>query len=97
MNKLNREQQNALHLWVRQIAEVLAEADIDMSTFIKVPIKPNEHNVKDEIIRPVAASIMKETSTTSLTNETLNLLIDSLTLAFAEKGIVIPPFPVRTE
>ena len=93
MNRTNK-QNNSLHKWLELLAETLDDAGIDMRTFIKVPIRPNKDNIKSEIVHPVMQAINPELeSTADMKTTEMIELYETLNRAFADKGIVCPPWP----
>lgn len=58
-------QNNALHRALREVAQEMYMQDLDMRTVIKVPIRPTEDNVKEEMLKPVMKALYPEISSTT--------------------------------
>lgn len=86
--------QNAsLHLWCTQIASSLNDSGLYVSDVLKVETQWNMERVKENIFKPVVEMLYGKKSTTKLNKDEFENIIDSVVLAFANKGIQIPLFP----
>ena len=96
-------QQAALEVWCRQVAEFFNEQDIPRA--IKSPIfKKGEMDapwsraaVKNEIWRPIQIAKTEKESTTRATSREFFEIHEFIVRAFAEKGLQLPPWPVRND
>lgn len=85
-------QNSSLWLWCEQISSTLNDRGLDINSVIEIPIRWNKDRFKAVIVDKMISD-MGKSSSTQLTSEDLNDLIDGITRGFAMKGIVIPPFP----
>lgn len=53
----------------------------------------NKDKVKEVVIKPLIKQMFGKSSTTQLSKQQLQEIIDVVTLAFANRGIEIPQFP----
>ena len=96
-------QQAALEVWCRMIADMLNEQEIYRA--VKSPIYKegempapwDQENVKNEIWRPVQKALTGEESTTRPTPQQYIEVQDHLIRAFGDKGVQLPPWPIRRE
>ena len=86
-------QNKSLHLWLRQLAEVLTEIGFDMRS-VKVEIKPTEENLKECFFKPVMSALYPEIgSTTEMSTAQVVECVDVLNKALGEKLGVHVPWP----
>lgn len=89
-------QNNALHLYARQLAEEMDNADLDMRLVIRFRIKPTKKNVWSEIIHPVMKALYPDReSTAELTKEEVTELYEVINKNTAEKLGISVPFPCK--
>lgn len=89
-------QNRALHLFCKQIADVLNKEGLYMTGIFQNDIMWSMELVKSQIVKNLIKSMFDIDSTTKLKRKEFDQLIDTITLIFGEKkGIVIPPFPNR--
>lgn len=89
-------QQNAsLHLWCNLIADHLNKENLTITDVIKAETQWSMNTVKENVFKPVVKSLYGKDSTTKLNKDEFEKIIDTMVLAFASKGIVIPEFPNR--
>jgi len=86
-------QNSALHLFFSQLADVLNEQGMYISKTIKVDAEWSGERIKELIWREVQIQATGKKSTTQLTTKEINKILESIHLAFANKGIEIPMFP----
>jgi hypothetical protein len=97
---LTRKQQEALHLWFRQLSEVLQEMGLDMRQVMTLPIKPTEFVVKEDIFKPIMEKMFGYHSTTELKKKKdIDDIIDVIRSMFSDmkSDVVVPPFPSEEE
>lgn len=87
------QQNKALHLWCEHIANKLNNAGMYMSEFLKLEVEWSKDKVKEVVIKPLIKQMFGKSSTTQLSKQQLQKVIDVVTLAFANRGIEIPQFP----
>lgn len=98
--RLTRKQQEALHLWFRQLSDVLQERGLDMRQVMTLPIKPTEFVVKEDIFKPIMEKMFGYYSTTELKKKKdIDDIIDVIRSMFADmrSDVAVPPFPSEEE
>jgi hypothetical protein len=88
-------QNSALHLWSSQIAYTLNKNNLRMTGIFQSEIDWTPELVKTQIIKNMIKKLFNIDSTTKLMRKEIDLLVDSITLAFGTKGVEIPPFPSK--
>jgi len=86
-------QNKALHKWCSLIAEVLNSHNLYMTGVFGNEILWTMDLVKTQIIKATIKKVFDIDSTTKLKRKEIDQLIDFVTIAFANKGVEIPPFP----
>src|SRR3990167_8375392 len=90
-------QNDALHVYFRQIAEELNEKGLDLvQTLPKVDIPWTEKLVKEALWRPIQKTWVGKESTTRLTTTDIDEVYDIVNKWLAGLGIHIP-FPTQDE
>jgi len=87
------QQNKALHKWCSLIAEVLNSHNLYMTGVFGNEILWTMDLVKTQIIKATIKKVFDIDSTTKLKRKEIDQLIDFVTIAFANKGVEIPPFP----
>jgi len=91
LDKKNRSnaQNRSLHLYFNMLCEQLNDAGYTFinTMNIETPYTPNI--IKEVYWKPLQFSMFKIESTTKLTTEMINLMIDAFSLHFGEKGIYV--------
>ena len=89
-------QNSALHLWAKQIADILNKNNLYMTGIFGNEIMWSMESVKLNIIKSLIKKLFDIDSTTKLKRKEFDELIDTITIIFGEKkGIKIPLFPSR--
>lgn len=88
-------QNRALHLWCSQIAKLLNGNSLYMIGIFGNDIEWTMDLVKTQIVKSTIKKVFDVDSTTKLKRKELDGMIDYVTIAFAHKGVEIPPFPSR--
>lgn len=91
------QQNSALHKWCDMIAKHLNDSGLYINTILKAETVWNMEKVKENIFKPVVASLYDKKSTTKLNKDEFEKIIDTITLAFANKGVEIPEFPNKEQ
>ena len=91
--KRSSQQNRAQWKWLEMIAYELNKQGLDINTVIKANTKWNKENVKALIFDPIVKSLYGKTSSTMLNINEYDEIIDTIILAFGQKGIIIPDFP----
>ena len=87
-------QNNALHLWLTQIAEILNESGQVYTNEMGIPCTYTMELLKNTYWKPLQKQLFDIESTKEMTSTILNNLIDSFTLWLSEsKGVEAPEFP----
>jgi len=88
-------QNSALHLWCKQLAEVLNKNQLYMIGVFGNSIDWTMELVKTQIVKATIKKVFDIDSTTKLKKKEVDAMIDFITIAFASKEVEIPPFPSR--
>ena len=89
-------QNSSLHLWAKQIADILNKNNLYMTGIFGNEIMWSMESVKINIIKSLIKKLFDIDSTTKLKRKEFDELIDTITIIFGEKkGIKIPLFPSR--
>jgi len=91
------QQNKSLHLWCGQIANTLNHHGLYVSQVIKADTTWTMETVKENIFKAVVKSLYNKNSTTKLNKNEFEKIIDVISLALGNKGVVVPPFPNREE
>ncbi len=93
--KATTPQRNAMHLYFRQLAEVLNDAGLDMVKVLSegTEIPWTEHSVKKEIWGKVMLAITDKTSTTQLDRTEVGMIYDVVNKHLAQTFAVMLSFP----
>jgi len=85
-------QNMALHAWCRDVASVFLEEGIDKREFFKEGYFRmwNEHDIKEDIWRPVQKAECGTTSTTELTRSEVDAVFNIINLKISDMGLHIP-------
>ncbi len=98
MTQRSPQQNKSFHKYLTLLAEAMDDAGYDMRQVIKVPIRPNCNNVKEEMARPVMNKLFPQykdedgqVSSTKLETEDMNEFHLIMNRATSESlGISIP-------
>ena len=94
---IRTDQQNkALHLWFRWLAEALAEKHYDFRN-LKIEIQPTEYLVKQFMWKPVEEALYGKKSTKALEISEVSVIYDHLNKALGEKFGIHIPFPTEED
>ena len=89
---ITHQQNNALHLYFRRVAEALADAGFDCRELL-VEIRPTEYIVKENMWKPIEQALYGKVSTQELTSTELDHVYDHLNAALSDKFGIHIPFP----
>lgn len=95
LNTRTLQQNRALHLYCKQIADVLNSQAMYMQGVFGNDIEWSMDLVKTQIVKATIKQVFDISSTTKLKRKQIDQTIDFITAAFATKGVTIPPFPSR--
>jgi hypothetical protein len=92
---LTRQQQKAMHLWMKQVAEELNEAGLDMKKVLRpsIDISWTDKSIKEYLWRPVQYALLHKKSTTILTRKEIDIVWEELNRFLGEKHGIHVPFP----
>lgn len=98
-NKRTLQQNAALHLWFRQLAEALNAAGLDMRATLKpeISIPWTGETIKEYLWRPVQKAQLEKQSTADLTTSEIDKVWETLNKHLGEKFGVHVPFPSMEE
>ena len=89
-------QVSSLNLWCRQVAQTLSEAGLDMKSVIRCEIQPTEHMVKENIYKPLLASMTGKSSTMDQTTTEPSAVAAVIIRELSSRlGVTLPPWPDR--
>ncbi len=97
---LTRQQQKALHLYFKLLANALNDAGLDMRLVLKESVQINwtKDNVKNYLWRPFQQALLKKKSTTKLDKvKEIDVIFDHLNRHLGEKFGISVPFPSDEE
>ena len=86
-------QNNAMHLWFRQMAEQSTMLDTTTSTPSTIEVPFTEGLVKEMLYKPIIKAMYQKTSTTKLTGRELSEAAEVLVRWLSEKKGIYVPFP----
>lgn len=92
-----KRQNNALHLWLGQVANMLNDAGMDMKRTLKADydIPWTMQTAKDHLWRPVQKLMIDKESTAEAETPDYDKVYRILSKHFSEKhGMTLPPWPV---
>lgn len=93
MDMRTLQQNKALHLWCKQIADVLNGANLYMTGVFGNEIEWTMELVKTQIVKATIKKVFEISSTTKLLRKEIDQVVDFITIAFGRKGVGIPEFP----
>lgn len=88
-------QNRALHLWCKQLADVLNKNQLYMTGVFGNDIDWTMDLVKTQIVKSTIKKVFDVDSTTKLKKKEIDEMIDFITIAFISRDVEIPPFPSR--
>ncbi len=92
-DKRTTRQNSSSYLWFSQIAEKLNNENIHTEQVIKSDISWDATKIKALFFDPVVFALYAKTSSTQLNKDEYQLIIDTLTKGFGQKGFQLPPYP----
>jgi len=95
MDQRTSQQNRALHLWAKQIADTLNSEGLYMTGIFGNHIEWSMELVKTQIIKATIRQVFGIDSTTKLKRKEIDQMIDYITIALGRKGVTVPPFPSR--
>lgn len=97
-DKLTRQQQKSLFLWLGQCAEVLQNQGLDMRKTLIAPIIPTKESLLELVFRPIMTAMYGYKSTTELSKkDEIDSICDVIRTTFADMKIDLPQFPNAEE
>jgi hypothetical protein len=91
-------QNNCLHQWLGQVAEILNTAGLDQRAVLKVDaeIPWSQHSTKSQLWVPVQKALTGHESTTECSTTDYPAICETITRHLGQKfGVVLPPWPTR--
>ena len=97
--KRSLRQNAALHLWFQQLSDTFNQDGIDMRAFLKanVDIYWTPYGVKEYIWKVVQKQAFGDDSTTKLTTDKINKIVDFINKHIGEKYGIFIPWPSEEE
>lgn len=93
-DKLTRQQQRALYLWLELVANELRNQGLDMRQHLIAPIIPTKNSLKEMVFKPIMQSLYGHESTTELLKkDEIDCICDIIRSMFADLKVELPPFP----
>ena len=86
-------QNNAMWLWLDQIAKLFNKLNLDVTMVLRMDTKWNKDKVKVTVFDEVMEKLYQKKSSTKLNKDEYELIILTMTKAFGGRGIELPPFP----
>jgi len=94
MEKRTLQQNKALHLWYKQLAETLNNSGFDMKSVIKdVDIPWSAYTVKEHLFRPTMKTMLGKDSTTELETHEIDQIFGVISKVIGERTGIFIPFP----
>ena len=93
LNLRSNQQSRSMYLWLTQISKLLNSLNLDVSTVLKHDTSWSMEKVKIMIFDPIMLLLYGKTTTTKLNKDEYQLIIDTMTKSFGQKGITLPEFP----
>ena len=98
MEKRTLQQNKALHLWYKQLAETLNNSGFDMKSVIKdVDIPWSAYTVKEHLFRPTMKTMLGKDSTTELETHEIDQIFGVISKVIGERTGIFIPFPSINE
>jgi len=94
MKKRTLQQNKALYLWYKQLAETLNNSGFDMKSVIKdVDIPWSAYTVKEHLFRPTMKTMLGKDSTTELETHEIDQIFGVISKVIGERTGIFIPFP----
>lgn len=93
LDKRTVQQNRALHLYCKQVAEALNNAGLTVTMVLKPEIQFSMITVKEQMLKPILTALRGKESTTQTTTQEINDVYDVMNKALSEKFGVNVPFP----
>ncbi len=91
MTKRTQQQNKAMRLYWRLVADEMREGGIDSRVVISVPVDATAAQAEHNIWRPIMAALYPDIkSTADLTNEQMTDIYEHMNIALGELGISVP-------
>ena len=100
IERLTRQQQKALYLWLSLVADELRNRGLDMRKALIAPIIPTKESVLEMIWRPIMQAYVGKKSTTQLLKQKeIDEIVDIIKVMFMDmkSDVVVPNFPSEEE
>ena len=93
MDTRTNQQNKAQWLWFSMIANTLNRENLPIAQLIKADVAWSGEKVKNMFFDPVIKMLYGVESSTKLQKSDYDLIIDTMTKAFGQRGISLPDFP----
>lgn len=88
-----QKQSDSMWLWLTQIANLFNKLNLDVTMVLRMDTKWNKDKVKTMMFDEVMDKLYNKKSSTKLNKDEYELIILTLTKAFALRGVTLPRFP----
>jgi len=89
-------QNNALWLWLSQIAKRFNDDSVTTDMVIRPQVKWNKEKIKAMCFDPIMSLVTSKSSSTKLSKEEFSDTVETLVEAMGRKGQELPPFPDKS-
>ncbi len=93
MDNRTVQQNRAIHLYCKQVAEALNENDLPVVAVLKPEINFSMLTVKEQLYKPILAALRGKESTTQINTNEMNDVYDVMNKALSEKHGLHIAFP----
>ena len=87
------QQNKSQYLWLQMIANKLNAENVQSTQILRPDTKWTMEKVKTMFFDPVIEGLFNVKSSTKLQKHQYDAIIDTMTKAFGQRGIELPPFP----
>ncbi len=93
MDTRTLKQNSAMYLWLTQIANRLNHENVPTPQILKADVNWTMEKVKYMFFNPIMEMLYQKKSSTKLQKNEFELIINTMTKAFGQRGIELPPYP----
>jgi len=93
LDKRTVQQNRALHLYCKQVAEALNNAGLTVTMVLKPEIQFSMVTVKEQMFKPILTALRGKESTTQMTSKEINDVYDVMNKALSQKFGIHVEFP----
>ncbi len=93
INLRTQAQNRSQWLWFDMIAKRLNDENIPTTQILKADIEWDRKKIKAIFFDPIMSLLYSKKTTTKLNKDEYTAIINTMTKAFGQRGIELPPFP----